>query len=234
MVKILVLIIAGGRWPQYTEYEKKWRRYMSFYPEIEYCFLKMNPGLKEEFSKNEDVLEFKGEEKLSNIWFKTVEGLRYYKDRLGEFDYVLRANLSSFFEWERLNKYLEDKPRENTVIGVEVNNRGHKYPSGCGYTLTIDVALKLIENPIEQIIIDDITLGHFILREGISTIYYNYTNVLDKKNPNDEFEIKWMEFERLEGFHFRTNVSVNHHNISLVFLERLIERAIERKISVEK
>ena len=103
---------------------------------------------------------------------KTVLSLEAMAPRLHEFDYILRTNLSSFYVFPRLLKFLETLPKTQCYSG---SNIGGNVVSGSGYIISPDVARLIIDHKQELLDRfkppeDDLILGDFITDHHIVSI----------------------------------------------------------------
>jgi len=161
-MKVLFLILASNG-PFYSKYEEQWKRYMNTNPACECYFYKFSAV--QELSGN--TLWLKGQETQNNIHAKTLAALDFFKDRLDEFDFICRPNLSSFFVFDRYLEYLKTLPTKMCVEGPHNNYGGMIYPSGCGYSFTPDVAKIILERQDAQYHMDDMTIGKICREQSI-------------------------------------------------------------------
>jgi len=156
-IKVLVLIVATDQERVYIETQKIWRSYMHLDPDhVEAYFLKANPNLPTDYVLEGDILWCKvPDERLPGITNKIIFGLEYMKDRLKEFDYVLRASATTFFVFPRLLKYLETVPRSKCFCGPHFycgdlsggqREYGGFYYGGPGIIFSRDIAEFLLES----------------------------------------------------------------------------------------
>jgi hypothetical protein len=104
---------------------------------------------------------------LDNVYAKTLKALVFFRPRFGEFHFILRPNMSSLFLFDRYLKYLKSLPTEKCVEGVCIHSHGYTYPSGCGFTITPDVAESMIDTNQHQYNMDDVTVGKVANENGI-------------------------------------------------------------------
>jgi hypothetical protein len=63
-----------------------------------------------------------------------------------EYDYIFHTNSSSYIDKQLLYNWLLDKPRKNFYSGVVGEYFGNKFASGCGFSLSKDVVIKILEH----------------------------------------------------------------------------------------
>lgn len=171
--KILVLIIASDDPPFYTKLQEIWRAYMHLDPtHIEAYFIKSNPNLPVNTQLIEDVIWSKTEENLiPGLLNKTISSLEFMQERLIEFDYVLRTNLSSFYNFPQLLNFVKTLPIENCYYGFLWNHRVHGiFAQGDGIIISTDLAYALIaakEELWNDSIVDDVRIGMFFSEKNI-------------------------------------------------------------------
>lgn len=181
--KTLVLIICSDDLPLYKRLQQVWKSYMHEDPEHFECyFIRSDPKLSSEFLIKKDVIWSKGQESLiPGLLNKTLLSLEAMLPRLDEFDYVLRANLSSFFVFPRLLNFLKTAPKEKLYCGVRNGYGTHDHEAGwicgAGILMSLDLAKMLLKDkeklfdldqpPNDCSNMDDIVIGSLFTKNGI-------------------------------------------------------------------
>ncbi len=208
-IKLLVLITASDDLPVYVEHQKVWKSYMHLDPlRVETFFMKANPDLIADYEIQDDVIWCKTEDILTpGALNKTLLSIECLFPRIGEFDYVLRTNLSSFYYFPRLLDFIKSLPREKCYCAVPVSlapdDQGAvNIGSGAGFILSKDLAeMFLRAKPILfncTSTLDDCVIGGFFRNQGISLIsaermdFLELNSLLKEGNPIPE-----------KYFHFR-------------------------------
>ena len=164
---------------------------------IDYYFIIYDENLTEEFKLINDTLFIKGNETYMNILDKTIKALRYFIN-IKDYDFIIRTNISTTFNYKLLYNYLNDIPKNNIYLGGIVfkidwidikygitNENIEKfllkylyYFQGTCIILSSDVAKNIIENSNKLIhdVIDDVSIGLFI-KTYLPNSYLNYTNM---------------------------------------------------------
>lgn len=186
---------------------------------FEAYFLRADPEMPCDFliRKNEIVLKTK-EGFVPGIAKKSLLAMQAFENRLNEFDYVIRTNLSSFYPFQNLHAYLEKLPKQNCYCGVSLYQpRAWNPPelgdvpfiSGAGIIFSPDmVKLLLKESPrwesyISQIP-DDVYFGLVFHKNQIKPIsaqrwdYPTYQGWLDLNHKIEDY-----------AYHFRAKASYN-------------------------
>lgn len=218
-LKTLILIIATDNLNAYKELQKVWEAYMNKDPDhFEVYFMRADPELKESFSVKRNEITVKTEESfVPGIVNKTIMSLEAMASRLDEFDYVIRTNLSSFFPFDNLLKYLNKLPRENCYAGIALYQPKElglppgfdlvPFVSGAGIIWSKDVAKMLIDGHAEYNVYkkdtpDDVFLGLFFQEKKVPIIcacrwdYPTYAGWLEGNHQIEEY-----------AYHFRAKSS---------------------------
>ena len=145
-MKLLMLVISSDTFPVYARHRGVWKTYMKSHPDIDCVFLESRPGVFVP-TLSSDTLTLRGVERYGTILRKTIEALEYFLSRR-TYDYVVRTNLSSVWDFKELLRYLETQPRERVYAGqVGVNpDTGLEFASGAGILMSPDVARTLVAN----------------------------------------------------------------------------------------
>lgn len=219
-LKILVLIICSDQLPVYTELQKIWRSYMHYDPKhVECYFIRSDPHLPKLFEiKGDTITSQAGPEgwtpDSASILNKTILSIEAMLPRMHEFDYIVRTNLSSFYIFPRLLKYLETAPRigfySGSNIGVESET---PIASGCGFVMSPDVASLLVINKPKIFnrskLPDDMEIGKFFYKRNVKLTPYYRVDIASLgawervKNviPNNVFHFRLKQTDRLRTIH---------------------------------
>jgi len=167
-MKILVLILASDNTYKYEEFQKCWKRYMNCMPSVFDCyFYKSDPSIETPFVKNENEIILKMEETLELTYEKTINILKYFYNDLDKYDYILRTNLSSFIRFDKYIEICETFPKENLVAALIGYGYEVPYPAGAGFTLTPDIAKRLVDDVQPYVYVDDVTIGYALHKWGV-------------------------------------------------------------------
>lgn len=162
-MKILMLIISSDTDPVYEDHRKLWRSYMKSSPYIDAYFIQYRDG---ELEKNEDTLWLPGKESFEGIIYKTIDSLEYFLNK-DKYDFIIRTNLSSVWNFNAVLDYLSTLPSEKVYSGIIGNYKGISYVSGSGIIMTSDTCRILIENKnlaYSVGIIDDVDIGYTLAK----------------------------------------------------------------------
>lgn len=170
-MRILMLVISSDTFPVYAHHRDVWRMYMKSHPEVTCVFLASSlftiiPTL------TSDTLTFRGVERYGTIYRKTLEALEYFLKRQS-YDYIVRTNLSSVWDFRALRTYLETQPRTRLYAGqTGVNpDTGIPFASGAGILMSEDVAKTLLTNArvgYALAAFDDVAIANALAASGIT------------------------------------------------------------------
>jgi hypothetical protein len=168
-MKVLMLILGGGD-GLYETLREYWSSYMNSNPdEIEAYFYRGDPTLESDYQINGNIITVKCGDGYWDVVKKLQMALAIFEPRFHEFDYICRPNLSSFWIFDRYLKALEGKPVKEFCYAV-CNTHPCLFPSGCGFTVTPDIAKEYIHNAptIGCEGGDDVAMGELLAKLGIS------------------------------------------------------------------
>ena len=153
-----MLVISSDTEPVYVEHRKVWSSYMNSNPQIECYFIQYRDGPQ---GIEGNTFWLTGTESFPGILTKTLDSLEYFLNN--DYDFIVRTNMSSLWNFDVLLKYLETLPHKNVYNGIIGNHNGIPFVSGSGFILSPDVATILLEN--RQIaesvrIMDDVDIGY--------------------------------------------------------------------------
>lgn len=173
-LKVLILVIASDNLAVYGKLKELWRRHMHIDKKhIDVYFIQADPNLDEEVKIEGDTIWSRSEESFFiGIINKTLMTLNYLSPVIeSDYDYVIRTNLSTFYSFPRLLKFLASAPRSGLYNGALVYySNTMSFVSGTGIILSKDVALLLGSKAKEYFNVscnDDIMISDILYKEGI-------------------------------------------------------------------
>jgi hypothetical protein len=178
--KFLFLIIDSDGEACYDGNRALLRSCMNSRADVKTFFVRMNPDQTEPIRVSDDVLSVKGVESfIPGILEKTLAAMDFCLANIS-FDYLVRTNLSSFWDLNRLLEVFDTLPRSKCVSAITGRYReacatgrkeyGTLFPSGSGCIFSKDViqTLHLHCASIGKEVPDDVALGYFLHNHGIS------------------------------------------------------------------
>ena len=183
MPKSLMLILAskGGPDNLYDKLLLLKRQYVHNYPDqVEAYFYMCDPDLSTDFRIQGDIVYVKTAENYPFLWEKWLLALRAFEDRLSEFDFIIRPNLSTFIVMDRLLRHVAKLPTRRFCSGLKFYGRQPiPFPSGYLFILTTDVAKHTLEHadrivPNRREGIDDRCVGLILKDMGLDIHGFPY------------------------------------------------------------
>ena len=151
-------------------------------------------------------------------------------------DFIIRTNVSSYWNMHQLRKILINLPSADVFAGVtgpaysglSGKFKSTKYVSGAGMIFSRDVAAKLTENykSVNLNLIDDVSIGRSVAKLGINTIELPRIDVRHKRDVN-ELPLDMMQ----ECAHFRCKSDIRVGRLSYrndVALMKLIHKRLRQ------
>jgi len=183
-MRLCILVIASHS-RKYDELIHLWRTIK--YPDcVKLYFVFADPDAPTMISVTGDMITVRGKECICpGILYKTRAAMEYLLKH-EEFDYLLRSNLSSFFNVEHLLKFLKDMPRTNAMFGQLMFER---FLSGSGYIMTPDIIQRFLDwdfseefNPMR--VYDDDIVGKFMTLHDIPRFTWTMEDARDLKDED--------------------------------------------------
>ncbi|MCE5295239.1 MAG: hypothetical protein LLF94_11605 [Chlamydiales bacterium] len=183
--KLLVLIIASDNHPAFLELQDIWKSYMNAYPEqITAYFIKGDATLDVPSRLCQNTLYTKTPDNYKpGILKKTLLSFEAMQENLSSYDYVLRTNLSSVYNFPKLLAFLETLPKEKCYAArplvpsyeVPVEYANIPFGWGAGFIVSTDLVKVLIEhkddmNKKSAEIPDDVLIGECLHKLNIPII----------------------------------------------------------------
>jgi len=161
-------------------------------------FLSAKPDIDESYIENDTLYVPGTESHIPGIFKKTIKGIDYFKN--DNYDYIIRTNLSSIWNFNKLENILINSPRKNFWFGMLLGEGG---VSGSGFIMSKDVYSALlisdleIENACYQSF-DDVCFGSLLLNKGYVPI---------AAHREDITSIEQIKYIGENTYHFRCKLS---------------------------
>lgn len=168
--KFIILIIDSDTDPIYASFREIIRKYMNTYPkDIKSFFIRKSAHVSSPTIEGDTIYTHGVESFYPGILEKTFDSMEYCLDKFS-FDYIIRTNMSSFWNYHTLLEKYTSFPNHNFVcaaIGIYDNI---PFPSGCGFIMSRDVVVNCINN--SHMIdfnrfFDDVMIGHLLQKLAI-------------------------------------------------------------------
>jgi hypothetical protein len=188
--KFLFLIIDSSTHDAYAFNREIIKKYMHSHPsEIKTLFIRLVPTQTEEYILEEDTLTMKGTESLvPGILEKTLKAMEYVCRHFA-FDYVIRSNMSSLWDFQHLLALYDTLPREtcvSAIIGEHPNTQfpSIRFPSGSGFIVSRDIVELCIgqKDMFVSSLPDDVAFGKFFVDRGIPLLQGRRYDILTNRS----------------------------------------------------
>lgn len=166
-MKIIVLIICSDTMPVYKSLQQLWGKYLNSCPDITGYFIRGHYSAQNKTPDNTLCFHDIPETYIPGILLKTMAAFKHIESQ-HSYDFVVRTNLSSFYIFDRLLKFLRSIPEEEVYVGSPVNNGSFTYASGSGFILSRDLVRRVLQNETAVRKIpgyDDEVIGYFLSSE---------------------------------------------------------------------
>lgn len=141
--KTIILVLASDNIPLYSEFKHIWEQYHNLNKDIK-VFYTYGAGIK--FKPNNWDLVFDIPENITppNSAKKVIKALEYI-DKNYKYDYLIRTNLSTFWDFENILLRINTLPSTNCLSG-NVGFIPPPFVTGISMILSFDLIPKIIEN----------------------------------------------------------------------------------------
>jgi hypothetical protein len=165
-----------------TLYYEKMREKYNF----NYFFCEFNNDISETICQKDHFIYIKGKEEFHKIYEKTVRSIDFINKNY-TYDFLVRTNISSFWNIDNLFKISNQLPSVGCLAGVYMFNH---FISGTGIILSRDVCEYLLTFPIgyfsdDVLISDNLKRKYSIYRLDDSVMYFS---ICDKINIPDNID----------------------------------------------
>lgn len=166
--RAVILILSSNNNEVYINARRVWKKYMNNDPSIKVFFVygKIDGNL-EDFDPSSDIILPHIEEEYPLYIRKTVEAIELI-DSIVEYDFFIRTNISTFWDFKNLHRHLDDLPKERCYSGdgpLPGYNKDGYYLSGTDTIVTPEMIKSMISNK------DKINFG--VVEDSAMGLYFN-------------------------------------------------------------
>lgn len=154
-----MLILASNG---YEPFKAVWRKYMHSHPQIDCYFYIGNPNMEKDAELIDDTIYVKVDDSIPYVYQKFMATLRFIQPQLENYDFLFRPNLSCFVDFKKYIEFCETLPTANVCAAMVGDFHGFKFPSGSGFTLSIDLVNRLVRENLPVYHVDDVTIGKIL------------------------------------------------------------------------
>lgn len=217
-MKVLVLIISDDSRSIYKKHRDIWKLYMNLNPTFKCLFLTSKPNISQSFvDVYNNTLYVPGDESIvPGIFNKTVKAIDYFKN--DNYDYVIRTNLSSVWNFNKFKEVLRDAPREKVYFGLSFSD--FFAISGSGITMSKDVYMLLLNvyEDIDYTLMDDLVIGSIMKKNVVKISLGTRDNVEHIHLPINNF-----------FYHWRCK-QINDDSKEILIMEKIVKNIYSRRL----
>lgn len=159
-VAMIVIASLGGIYDRMIE--EYWIPFIKKTTEIDVFLIFGNNFVNKWPEIENNVISFDCPENLiPGVLIKTI---LMFERIMGQYDYILRTNLSSIIIVDRYLDWLNTLPSAGVYAGINAIHNGIHYISGAGFTISNDILEYIVynKNKINVALIDDVTIGELL------------------------------------------------------------------------
>ena len=225
----LLVLVISSHGPLYATHRAVWRLLAAAAPpDVRVYFLYNDPSASA-ISIADNCITFPGSESLiPGVLMKTIASLNLLlgpKAPPHGYKWILRTNLSSFWAWDRLLRWIVNNLRPPVHAGVRIEYTTSL--SGAGNIMSLDVAQKLLKGnaSLDYTLIDDLAIGSYTSAIGVPRrpmTRANYTPA--ERHPNCMIPKK----VDVGAYHYRVKAAYNREVYDGCMLSRLFSEIYGR------
>ena len=153
--QIIFLIISSNDQDVYLQMKLLSTKYYHLYSNIKHFFIEFKNDIAESIIEENNFLYVKGDETvIPGMYQKTMKAIEYLSNNY-TYDYIVRTNLSSFWNIPNLFKLCDTFPKTNFAGGYNIQG----FISGTGIIMSPDVATRLYRTPYIPMIHEDVAIS---------------------------------------------------------------------------
>jgi len=147
--KAIMLVLASDNAPIYKELRKVYQAYLHENANIK-VFMVYGDGTEFDATQDDLIYPDVAENYYPGMITKTIKAIQHIDENY-DYDFLIRTNISTFWDFDRLLKRLDIQPLENCFTGT-IRGCKHKgeaspqYISGTNLVLSRDLVVKMISH----------------------------------------------------------------------------------------
>ena len=164
--RAVILILASNNNQIFNNCRKVWKRYMNIDPTIKVYFVygELTEPLHE-YDPDSDIVFNDVKESYPVLIEKTIRAMKLIDSRV-TYDFFIRTNLSTFWDFNKLHLHLNELPRQNCYSGdgpLPYYNSNGYYLSGTDTIVTPEMIKSITHNQhlVEFSITEDCAMGKY-------------------------------------------------------------------------
>lgn len=164
--RAVILILASNNNQVFDNCRKVWKKYMNIDPTIKVYFAygELSKPL-DEYDSDSDIVINDIKESYPVLIEKTIRAMEFIDSQV-TYDFFIRTNLSTFWDFSKLHLHLNELPSQNCYSGdgplPNYNSNGY-YLSGTDTIVTPEMIKSIINNQhlVEFSITEDCAMGKY-------------------------------------------------------------------------
>jgi len=210
----------------YSDIVETWKTYMKKVNNVKIYLLYCRSDLDEQMvvDENEGIIMYNCEESLvPGIYLKSIHSMDYCHKTF-KYDYLIRTNLSSFYNIPKLLDYLDELPDNNYAGGVYGVSYNIPFICGAGIVISSDLIEKMLKSALQDNAVNEIlhypddVLLSYLINLHINPVTYQG---VPRCNISEKLTVEKIESLSRDYFHFRnrndqTNRVLDSQNIALL------------------
>ena len=166
--EFIFLIISSNDLDCYDKMRYFARNYFNLYnKKIKFFFIELREDINCDICEHNDFLFVKGKESICpGIYIKTIKSINYINENYN-YDFLVRTNLSSFWNLKNLINLKNLLPLNNFAGGFIIFNT---FISGTGIILSKDVSINIAKSLIISNEFEDVYISKLLINLGYQII----------------------------------------------------------------
>jgi hypothetical protein len=208
--RAVILILASNDTSHYKKCRTIWKKYMKNDSNIKIYFVygKLNESL-DDYDSDSDIIFQNIEEGYPISIKKTIEAMKIIQNKI-KYDFFIRTNLSTFWDFNKLHLHLNELPSKNCYCGDGPlpNYSNGYYLSGSDTIVTPEMIDSIIKNEhlVDFALIEDAAMGKYF--NGILKAPFLTTRICFFE------DIKLNEYDRIKNrIIYAKKNNVDHYRV---------------------
>ena len=234
--RAIILAVASDNQPVYKFFRKLLQTYLDLNPSIK-VFLTYGKGTTFERMEHDIIFDDIKEDPGKAMIIKTIRSMEYITENY-DYDYLIRTNMSTFWDFKTLLKRLDSLPKERCLAGSRLGWYPPPYIVGTGLIVDKGMVIDLIKN--QHLILTPERLASKLVGTPEDRVFSEFfSNVLGAKlRPlNSIFNIETLNTPDEEEirFHIQTGKSlgVDHFRIKNEGPLKDVKQRADSRLSID-
>lgn len=199
--------------------------FYGIYKNVDTYYYYFDDSINNDYELTKNELKIKGIESYKpGILDKTIKAFKYFENKLNDYDYIVRSNISTIIDFDKIYKILYKK---NYDYGFYLFNRSeYRFSSGTSILLSNKMVFFILENinKIDYDKIDDVAIGLLIFK---SNDKIRFCDIKDKICFN-------YKNESIDKYVIYRNKTKTNRNIDIKVMQKIVDLIKKRKTLLNK